>query len=211
MSVAEAQPARSEARSIFRLGVDAYHQMIDAGIFSEDDRVELIEGELRAMPPIKPDHAGKNKRLNRLLSLRAGESALIAVQDPLTLLPHSEPQPDLMLLRPRDDFYEGANPTPDDTLLVIEICEDANPTPDDTLLVIEICDTSLRYDREVKVPLYAAHGVPEVWLIDLKHRRLEMYREPGRNEYRLTLRPEPTEVVAPVLLPDVRIRIDEIW
>jgi Uma2 family endonuclease len=194
MSVAEAQPARSQARRIFRLGVDAYHQMIDAGIFSEDDRVELIEGELRAMPPIKPDHAGKNKRLNRLLSLRAGESALVAVQDPLTLLPHSEPQPDLMLLRPRDDFYEGAN-----------------PTPDDTLLVIDICDTSLRYDREVKVPLYAAHGVPEVWLIDLKHRRLEMYREPGRNEYRLTLRPEPTEVVAPVLLPDVRIRIDEIW
>ena len=194
MSAAEAQPALSKARRIFRLGLDAYHQMIDAGIFREDDRVELIEGELRAMPPIKPDHAGKNKRLNRLLSLRAGESALVAVQDPLTLSPHSEPQPDLMLLRPRGDFYEGAN-----------------PTPEDTLLVIEICDTSLRYDREVKVPLYAAHGVPEVWLIDLKHRRLEMYREPGSNEYRLTMRPERTEVVAPVLLPGVRIRIDEIW
>jgi Uma2 family endonuclease len=99
-----------------------------------------------------------------------------------------------MLLRPREDFYAGAN-----------------PTPADTLLVIEICDTSLRYDREVKVPLYAAHGVPEVWLIDLQHRRLEMYREPGPDGYRLILRPEPSEVVSPVLLPGLRLAIAAIW
>ncbi|EIC21277.1 hypothetical protein Thi970DRAFT_01472 [Thiorhodovibrio frisius] len=143
MPVVEAEPTFEEARPIFRLGVDAYHQMIRAGIFDEDDRVELIEGELRAMTPINPDHAGKNKRLNRLLTLRVGDAALVSVQDPLTLAPRSEPEPDLMLLRPRDDFYEGAN-----------------PTPADTLLVIEICDTSLGYDREVKVPLYAAYGCP---------------------------------------------------
>ncbi|WPL19207.1 hypothetical protein Thiowin_04317 [Thiorhodovibrio winogradskyi] len=119
---------------------------------------------------------------------------LVAVQDPLTLAPHSEPEPDLMLLRPRDDFYEGAN-----------------PTPADTLLVIEICDSSLRYDREVKVPLYAAQGVPEVWLVDLQHRRLELYREASADGYRLMLRPAPGEVVAPVLLPDVRLRVDELW
>ena len=141
MPVAKAQSTLADARPVFRLGVDAYHEMIDNGIFDEDDRVELIEGELRAMPPIKPDHAGKNNRLNRLLNRRVGDEALVTVQNPLTLPPHSEPEPDLMLLRPRDDFYERAN-----------------PTPKDTLLVIEICDSSLRYDQEVKVPLYAAHG-----------------------------------------------------
>ena len=100
MRAAEAESTLEDARPIFRLGVDRYHQMIDAGIFDEDDRVELIDGELRAVPPIKPDHAGKNKRLNRLLTLRAGEDAVVSVQDPLTLAPHSEPEPDLMLLRP---------------------------------------------------------------------------------------------------------------
>ncbi|MEA3642621.1 MAG: Uma2 family endonuclease [Lamprobacter sp.] len=194
MPVVDAEPLVAETRPIFPLSVDAYHQMIRAGIFDEDDRVELIDGALRAMPPIKPDHAGKNNRLNRLLTLRAGDDALVSVQNPLTLQPRSEPEPDLMLLRPRDDFYASAH-----------------PTPTDTLLVIEICDSSLRYDREVKVPLYAAHGVPEVWLVDLQHRRLELYREPGIDDYRLVLRPGPGEVVAPLLLPSLRIGVDEIW
>ncbi|MBK1706097.1 Uma2 family endonuclease [Halochromatium glycolicum] len=194
MTVVDTQPTLTELRPVFRLGVDAYHQMINAGIFDEDDRVELIEGELRAMPPIKPNHAGKNKRLNRLLTRGAGDDALVAVQDPLTLRPDSEPEPDLMLLRPREDFYENAN-----------------PTPADTLLVIEICDTSPRYDQEIKVPLYAAHGVPEVWLLDLKQQRLEIYREPGADGYRVMLRPDPTEVVTPMLLPNLCIPVTEIW
>lgn len=194
MIVVDTQPTLTELRPVFRLGVDAYHQMINAGIFDEDDRVELIEGELRAMPPIKPNHAGKNKRLNRLLTRGAGDDALVAVQDPLTLRPDSEPEPDLMLLRPREDFYENAN-----------------PTPADTLLVIEICDTSLRYDQEIKIPLYAAHGVPEVWLLDLKQQRLEIYREPGADGYRVMLRPDPTEMVTPMLLPSLCIPVTEIW
>jgi Uma2 family endonuclease len=194
MPVAETQAPAAQTRPVFRLSVDAYHRMIDAGVFDADDRVELIDGELRAMPPIKSDHAGKNKRLNRLLTLGAGDDALVAVQDPLTLQPRSEPEPDLMLLRPREDFYEGAN-----------------PTPADTLLVIEIGDSSLRYDREVKVPLYAAHGVPEVWLVDLPHRRLEIYREPGPDGYRLMLRPDASEVITPALLPGLRIAVADIW
>lgn len=192
--MAEAQAPAAQTRPVFRLSVDAYHRMIDAGVFDADDRVELIDGELRAMPPIKSDHAGKSKRLNRLLTLGAGDDALVAVQDPLTLQPRSEPEPDLMLLRPRQDYYEGAN-----------------PTPADTLLVIEICDSSLRYDQEVKVPLYAAHGVPEVWLVDLPHRRLEIYREPGPDGYRLMLRPDAGEVITPALLPGLRIPVADIW
>jgi Uma2 family endonuclease len=194
MSIVSAEPVFEEARPIFRLSVETYHQMICTGLFDEDDHVELIEGELHAMAPIHAPHAGKNKRLNQLLNQRVGDSALVAVQDPLTLAPHSEPEPDLMLLRPRDDFYETAN-----------------PTPADTFLVIEICDSSLRYDREVKVPLYAAHGVPEVWLIDLQHQRLECYRDPGTEGYRLMLRPERNESLSPRLLPDLHLQVAEIW
>ncbi len=194
MSVAETRPQSTEDSPVFRLAVDAYHRMIDAGIFDEDDRVELIDGALRAMPPIEADHAGKNKRMNQLLTMRAGEKALVAVQDPLTLQQHSEPEPDLMLLRPRADYYEREN-----------------PTPADTLLVVEIADSSLRYDREVKIPLYASHKVPEVWLIDLIHRRLEVFRDPGPVGYRQILRPDPNQEIAPLLLPDLLIRVDEIW
>lgn len=180
--------------STYRLTVDVYHRMIEAGIFAEDDRVELIEGELRAMPPINAGHAGKNKRLNQLFSRRAQDLAIVAVQDPLTLPEHSEPKPDLMLLRPRDDFYEHTN-----------------PTPSDTLLVVEIADTSLSYDRNTKVPLYAAHGIPEVWLIDLKRRRIEVYRDPGPEGYRQILLPDREQFIAPVLLPEVPIQIAELW
>ena len=194
MTVVAARPDAPAAPSTYRLPVDAFHRMIAAGIFAEDDRVELIEGELRAMPPINAEHAGKNKRLNQLFSQRAQGQAIVAVQDPLTLPEHSEPEPDLMLLRPRDDFYEHAN-----------------PTPADTLLVIEIADSSLRYDRDVKVPLYAAHGVPETWLIDLKHRRLEVYRDPGPAGYRQRRRPDPDQTIAPVLLPALRIAVSDLW
>jgi Uma2 family endonuclease len=168
--------------------------MIDAGIFNEDDHVELINGELRAMSPINAGHAGKNKRLNRLFSVRVGEQALVAVQDPLTLPEHSEPEPDIMLLRPRDDYYEGAN-----------------PTPADVLLVVEVSDSSLRYDRDTKVPLYASHNIPEVWLMDLKNQRLAIYRDPGSEGYRQILIPEKNQVVAPVMLPAVKIKFSELW
>lgn len=167
MSIAETRPPSIEHPPVFLLAVDAYHRMIEAGIFDADDRVELINGEPRAMPPIEADHAGKNKRMNDLLTMRAGRKALVAVQDPLTLQQHSEPEPDLMLLRARDDFYQREN-----------------PTPADTLLVVEIADSSLRHDPEVKIPLYAAPKIPEVWLIDLKHQRLELFRDPGPDGYR---------------------------
>ncbi len=179
---------------VYRLTVDAYHRMIDAGIFNEDDRVELINGELRTMAPINAGHAGKSKRLNRLFSVRVGDQALVAVQDPLTLPEHSEPEPDLMLLRPRDDYYEGAT-----------------PMPEDVLLVVEISDSSLRYDRDTKIPLYASHKIPEVWLIDLQNRRLMIYRDPGFEGYRQILIPDKNQVVAPVMLPGVEIRFSELW
>jgi Uma2 family endonuclease len=144
-----------------------YHTMIRAGILSEDDPVELLEGEVVRQMPTGSSHAGTVKRLNRLLSRLVGEAAIVSVQDPLALGEFSEPEPDLMLLRPRADFYA-----------------DAHPTTEDVLLVVEVADTSLATDLEVKVPLYAGHGVREVWLVDLEHHRVLAYRDPADGRYR---------------------------
>ncbi len=120
--------------------VQEYEQMIRAGLFGEDDRLELIEGEVIAMSPISPGHAGRVNRLNKLFTRRVGERALISVQNPVRLV-HSEPQPDLALLRPRaDDYAEG------------------HPQPEDVLLIVEVADTSADYDRTVRVPLYGRAG-----------------------------------------------------
>jgi Uma2 family endonuclease len=99
-----------------------------------------------------------------------------------------------MLLRPREDYYEGAN-----------------PTPEDVLLVVEVSDSSLRYDRDTKVPLYAAYKIPEAWLIDLPNRRLALYRDPGSEGYRQVLLPEEHQIVTPVMLPGVEITVSELW
>lgn len=194
MNASHPSPTGDADAPVWRLSVDAYHRMIEAGIFAEDDRVELIEGELRTMPPIKAAHAGKNKRLNRLFSALAADRAVVAVQDPLTLPPSSEPEPDLMLLRPRDDFYEAAN-----------------PTAADVLLLVEIADTSLRYDRNTKIPLYAAHGIPEVWLVDIPHRRVEVYRNPGPEGYRQILLPDKGQAIEPLLLSGLSIQLSDLW
>jgi len=179
---------------VYRLTVDAYHRMIDAGVFGKDDRVELVEGLLRAMPPIDARHAGKVKRLNQLFSRLAAGRVLIAIQDLLALPDYAELQPDLMLLQPRQDFYEGSN-----------------PTPADTLLVVEVSDSSLGFDRDTKLALYAVHGVPEAWLVDLKNQRLQIFRDPGPDGYRQILLPDKAQSVAPLLLPDLEIPLRTLW
>lgn len=110
-----------------------YHQILEAGILSEDDRVELIAGEIVKIAPIGSRHAACVNRLNRLLSQRVGEHGLVSIQNPIHLSEHSEPQPDVVLLRPRADFYTHAHPQPQDILLVVEVAE-----------------TSVEYGREVK-------------------------------------------------------------
>ncbi len=178
----------------FRLSVQKYRRMIEAGILGEDDRIELIEGELTVMPPVNPQHAGKVTRLTRIFSERTGDSALVSVQNPLVLGDRSELQTDLMLLRPRKDFYETAN-----------------PGPEDVLLVVEIADTSLEYDRNVKIPLYAANGIPEVLLVNLRNERLEIHLDPGSSGYRKVLLPDPEQRAAPVSLPYAVFEVRLLW
>jgi Uma2 family endonuclease len=130
--------------------VEDYHRMAQAGILTEDDRVELLEGEIVEMTPIGPRHAACVNRLSQLFSDRLQGRALVSVQNPIHLSELSEPQPDLALLRPRPDFYA-----------------EAHPRPSDSLVVLEIAETSAEVDREKKVPLYGQAGISETWLVDL--------------------------------------------
>jgi Uma2 family endonuclease len=142
-----------------RLTVDEYHRMGQAGVFAPDARVELIEGEVIDMAPIGTRHASAVKRLNALLSTAAQGRAIVAVQDPLRLSDASEPEPDLMLLRPCADFYAQAH-----------------PGPADVLLLIEVSDSTAVYDRGIKADLYAKHGVAEVWIVDLDNKVVRFFR-----------------------------------
>jgi Uma2 family endonuclease len=177
-----------------RLTVEDFHRMVEAGILGEDVRVELIEGELIDMPPVGSKHAGTVTRLSRMLTLAVSGKAIVYAQNPVVFRQYSEPQPDIALLKPRADDYTGALPVSEDVLLLVEVAE-----------------SSLSYDREVKVPLYAHYGIPELWLIDLQHERVEIYREPGTGGYRTTVRPENSECISPSLLPGVSVCLPDLW
>jgi Uma2 family endonuclease len=133
-----------------------YHLMHEAGVFAEGDRLELINGEIKKMSPIGRKHATCVARLNTLFITRLLHKAIIWSQNPIRLDDNSEPQPDLAILKRREDFYA-------DTL----------PKPSDILLIIEVADSTIAYDRAVKMPLYAAAGIPEMWLFDVNKKEIE--------------------------------------
>lgn len=174
--------------------VEEYYRMAEAGILSEDDRVELIEGEIIEMSPIGSRHAACIDRIvNFLLGRYAGMTAIVRVQSPIRLDDFSEPQPDVSLLRPRDDFYATEH-----------------PKPADVLLVIEVADTSVEYDRGAKTPLYARAGIPEVWLINLRENEVELYAQPAAGSYQITQRFKAGASFASRILPDLTINVDAL-
>ena len=164
MSVQEATSVEVTRHSFT---VAEYRRMGEAGIFSEDDRVELIGGEVVEMSPIGERHAACVAVLTQLITLKLRLSALVWAQNPVVLDDYSEPQPDLAVLKPRPDNYRTSK-----------------PTPGDVLLVIEVSDSTLEYDRGVKMPLYAGAGIPEAWLVNLPDERIEVYSDPEGGEYR---------------------------
>ncbi|MBV9173318.1 MAG: Uma2 family endonuclease [Chloroflexi bacterium] len=173
--------------------VDDFHRMVEAGLFTDDDRVELINGELVAMSPTGSRHSGCVTALTTLFApLLVQRAALLSVQGPLRLNERNELYPDLLLLRPRDDDYRLALPGPGDVFLLIEVSE-----------------TTLRLDREVKVPLYAEAGVPEVWVVDLTGGRLLVHRDPVQGEY--SVHPvRRGQSIAPAAFSDLQLSIDGI-
>src|SRR5262245_5072588 len=145
---------------------EEYHRMAAAGILHEDDRLELIDGEIVEMTPIGRRHAACVAELNRMLVPAIGLRALVWPQNPIILPNDTEPQPDIVLPRPRADRY---------------LQDDARP--EDVLLLVEVADTSQRYDRQVKAPIYARAGVAEVWIVDLPAEVIEIYRDPTPGGY----------------------------
>ena len=183
----------SVEKNRWMFNVSDYYRMAAAGVFSEDDRVELIEGEILEMSPTGSRHAARVDRLNAALSRLVGGAAIVRVQSPLHLNDFSEPLPDISLLKPRDDFYEHSH-----------------PTPEDVLLVIEVADTSAAYDRTVKVPLYARAGVPEVWLVDLVKNEAEVYSRPEGGVYRDVRRVARGQQLASAQLPALVLNADDV-
>jgi len=155
---------------LMRISCDRYHEMIASDGLREDDRIELIEGYLVTKMSIGSLHSGMVNRLNRLLGRLLGDSAIVTIQNPVTIHEYSEPEPDVVVAKFREDFYA-----------------DRHPYPEDILLVIEVADTSLAFDREAKIPLYASCGIPESWLVDLIHHEIHVFRRPDGAKYQETL------------------------
>lgn len=156
-----ANPISTPAHSPYRFSVEQYYRMAEVGLLAPDARVELIEGEICDMPPVGLPHLATVAWLHRQLAKVIGDRAWVVEQYPCRLSRHSEPVPDLMVLKARRSFYL-----------------DAHPNARDALLVVEVSDSSWIYDRQVKVPLYASYGVQEVWLVDLRVGEFLCYRAP---------------------------------
>ena len=176
--------------AVRRFTVDDYHRMAEAGILMEDDPVELISGEILEKSPITPRHVWCTIRLNHLLIPQLGDGLLASPRNPIRLSDDSEPEPDFAVIRDRP--YEEL------------------PTAADVLLVIEVADTSQEYDRSVKLPLYAAAGIPELWLIDLAAATVERHTDPGKGYYRLTVLALRGESLSSAVLPDLTIAVDDV-
>jgi len=177
----------------WRLTIADYHRMGDAGIFHEDDRVELIDGELFQMAPIGSRHAATVTRLTSQFGALAGGRFLLSPQNPVQIPPFSEPQPDIVLLRPQSHGYF-----------------DALPQPADALLVVEVADSSLPWDRNVKIPMYGRFGVAESWLVDIEHRTVIVFRDPGPQGYRSSFEVRDGSV-SPSSFPDIAIRLNDLF
>ncbi len=176
-----------------RFSVDEYHWMAHVGILGEDDRVELIAGEIVEMAPIGPGHVGSLIDFTERFVHQFGDVAQVSVQSSVRLDQYDEPQPDLVLVCRRADFYRSAL-----------------PTAEDIFLLVEVSDTSLAVDRRVKLPLYARAGILETWLVDLRHHRLHVHREPTADGYRVTRTLPRGERIAPLAFPDREIAVADL-
>jgi Uma2 family endonuclease len=173
--------------------VDEYYRMAEVGILGPTDRVELIDGEIFEMSPIGSRHLGCVNRANRLLGSALGNRVVVSVQNPLQLSNYTEPEPDIVLLKPRSDEYAGKRPLAEDALLVIEVAE-----------------TTFAFDSKVKLPRYAAASVPEVWIENLMENVLLVHRNPAGNRYTTNLTLRSGESVSPIAFPDLVLAIDEL-
>ena len=173
--------------------IDDYFAMADAGILGPEERVELIDGVVIAMPPIGNPHNASVDKSNRNLVISVGTRGIVRTQGSIALNDRSMPQPDLVLLREREDFYASQR-----------------AGPEDVLLLIEVSDTTAHYDRNVKLPRYAEAGIPEVWLAILPERVIEVHTEPAGGRYTQMRTFRSGDTVSPACFPDITLSVDEI-
>ncbi|OLE51763.1 MAG: hypothetical protein AUG51_21100 [Acidobacteria bacterium 13_1_20CM_3_53_8] len=175
------------------LTVDEYEHMGEAGIFHPDDRLELLEGEIYELPYITPPHAACVTYLNMLLHHLFFRMFIISAQHPIRLDDFSEPQPDVALLRWRDDFYRHAH-----------------PTPEDVLLVIEVADSTVESDRSYKIPLYAKAGITESWLVNLLEEQIELFAMPANGVYQTGRTFKRGDAAQSYTIPDLSVSVSDL-
>ena len=173
--------------------VDDYYQMAEIGLLKPEERVELVEGEIVKMTPIGPRHAGHVERLADAFAHGLGRAVHVRVQNPVRLGNGSELEPDVMLLHRHTDFYTSRH-----------------PAPAEVYLLVEVADSSLVYDRQTKIPLYARHGIPEVWLVNLVEMHVAVYRDPAPDGYRSISIARSGDELRPLAFPDFVLAVDEI-
>ncbi|MBI5206287.1 MAG: Uma2 family endonuclease [Candidatus Firestonebacteria bacterium] len=178
---------------IHRFTIDEYYHLAEAGILHEDSHVELIDGRIVDMTPIGTKHASCVKRIIELLNDRLLKRVTIGVQDPIDLNEQTEPEPDITILKKRADFYA-----------------EHHPFPEDVLLIIEVADSSIDYDRTIKIPLYAKSGIKEVWLINLIENIIEVYRNPSQAGYKFCEKVYREDAISPLCFSDINIKASEI-
>ena len=183
----------SVAYAHYQFTVADYHRLLETGVLNEDSHVELLNGEILKMSPIGPRHAACVDRLSEELREQTKKIAIVRVQNPVELDDLSEPQPDVTLLKRREDFYAQGH-----------------PQPDDIFLVVEVSDTTLEKDRQVKLPLYAQTGIGEVWLIDLPHDRIEVHSSPQNGVYQEVLIVRRGQRVISKTMPKLSIKADDL-
>lgn len=191
--VSDERKWRALGECAHRFSVAEYALLAEAGILHEDDRIELIEGRIEDMAPIGSSHASSVNRLLTKCVQTFYPQAIASAQNPVQLNAFSEPQPDVMLLRPRDDFYA-----------------ERHPAPEDVLLLIEVADSSVEYDQQVKIPLYAKSGIQEVWLFNLRDQCVEVYRSPVDERYETILILRGQQEVTPLAFPEVSLTIADL-
>jgi Uma2 family endonuclease len=171
--------------------VHDYHRMVDAGILTEDDRVELIRGEILAMSPIGPRHSAAVLRATQAMVRLVGDRAIVGVQGSIRLDEYDEPQPDIYLLRPKEDYYASGH-----------------AGPPDIFLIVEMADSSLEYDQTIKARLYAETAIAEYWIADVRNDRLLVYSDIRDGNYASCRELHRCEVITPSLLPDCQVTVD---
>lgn len=173
--------------------VEEFQRMAEVGILREDDRLELIDGEIIEMAPVGERHNSGVLRVSDIFYERVGASVLISSQGPIRLGKKSEPQPDVMLLRRRPDYYRSSL-----------------PQPSDVFLIVEVADTSLEYDRQTKARHYARSGVPELWIVDLTHDVILVFRDPSSKGYQTVQVTRRGEAISPLAFPDISILVADL-